>query len=243
MLKARVHSIETMGLVDGPGIRVVVFMQGCKLRCAYCHNPDTWDRNGGFEITVDELLQKVKRYKIYFNHSGGGVTLSGGDPLLQPEFVIEFFKRCKEEGIHTTLDTSGYGIGMYDEILRYTDLVLLDIKHIEDVEHKKLTGYDRHGFLEFLDAVKKNNTKLWIRHVVVPGITDTEDHIRALADYINTIPNVEKVELLPYHVHGVNKYAELGMKYRLEGVEPLSKERLEQLKGIMNTKLKDVQIK
>ncbi|CDF58456.1 pyruvate formate-lyase-activating protein [Thermobrachium celere] len=243
MVTARVHSIETMGLVDGPGIRVVVFMQGCKLRCAYCHNPDTWDQKGGFEISVEELIQKVKRYKIYFNHSGGGVTLSGGDPLLQPEFVIEFFKRCKEEGIHTTLDTSGYGIGMYDEILKYTDLVLLDIKHIDDIEHKKLTGYDRHGFFEFLDALKRNNTKMWIRHVVVPGITDGEEHIRALAQFIKTIPNVEKVELLPYHVHGVNKYQELGIKYRLEGVEPLSKERLEYLKNILSAELKDVLVK
>ncbi|TDT61007.1 pyruvate formate-lyase-activating protein [Fonticella tunisiensis] len=234
MEKARIHSIETMGLVDGPGVRVVVFMQGCKLRCAYCHNPDTWNLDGGYEITTGELLKKVKRYMPYFKNSGGGVTLSGGDPLLQPEFVAEFFRMCREEGIHTTLDTSGYGLGEYDEILKYTDLVLLDIKHIDEDEHKKLTGQGRHGFLEFLEALKRNNTKLWIRHVVVPGITDGEEHIRRLAEYINTIPNVEKVELLPYHTHGVNKYEKLNIKYRLEGVEPLSRERLEYLYEILN---------
>ncbi|MCX7903126.1 MAG: pyruvate formate-lyase-activating protein [Caloramator sp.] len=237
MLKARVHSIETMGLVDGPGIRVVVFMQGCKLRCAYCHNPDTWDLKGGQEMTVDELINKVKRYKIYFQRSKGGVTLSGGDPLLQPDFVIEFFKRCKQEGIHTALDTSGYGIGKYDEILKWTDLVLLDVKHIDDIEHKKLTGADRHGFFEFLNAIKRNGTKLWIRHVVVPGITDGEEHIKKLAKFINTIPNVERVELLPYHVHGVNKYKEMNLKYRLEDVPPLDKDRLEKLYKILNENL------
>lgn len=238
MEKARIHSIETMGLVDGPGIRVVVFLQGCKLRCAYCHNPDTWNMNGGEEISSEDLLKKVKRFKSYFKNSGGGVTVSGGDPLLQPEFLVEFFKMCREEGIHTTLDTSGYGFGEYDEILKYTDLVLLDIKHLEEEAHRSLTGQSRHGFLEFLEALKRNNTKLWIRHVVVPGLTDGEDHIRRLAEYINEIPNVEKVQLLPYHVHGVNKYETLNIKYRLEGVEPLERERLDYLNGIMDDILK-----
>jgi pyruvate formate lyase activating enzyme len=238
MAVARVHSIESTGLVDGPGIRVIIFLQGCKLRCAYCHNPDTWNLNGGKEMSSEELLAKVKRYKPYFKTSGGGVTLSGGDPLLQPEFVEEFFKLCKQEGIHTTLDTSGYGFGEYDGILKYTDLVLLDIKHIDEEEHRKLTGHGREGFLAFLEAVKRNNTKLWIRHVVVPKITDSDEHIRKLANYINTIPNVEKVELLPYHTHGVNKYAEMKIPYRLEGVEPLSRERLNELYDILNANLK-----
>lgn len=238
MTKARIHSIETMGLVDGPGVRVVVFMQGCKLRCAYCHNPDTWGLKGGQEITTEELLNKIKRYKAYFKNSGGGVTLSGGDPLLQPEFVSEFFKSCKEEGIHTALDTAGYGFGEYDEILKYTDLVLLDIKHIDETEHKKLTGKGRNGFLEFLAAVKRNRNKLWIRHVVVPGITDSDEHIKRVAEYINTIPNVEKVELLPYHTYGEDKYKDLNLSYRLEGTPPLSGNRLEELKDIMNSILK-----
>ncbi|SEF87260.1 pyruvate formate lyase activating enzyme [Caloramator fervidus] len=242
MITAKVHSIETMGLVDGPGIRVVVFMQGCRLRCLYCHNPDTWDLKGGFEVTVEELLNKVKRYKVYFQRSNGGVTLSGGEPLLQPDFVIEFFKRCKQEGIHTALDTSGYGIGKYDEILKWTDLVLLDIKHINDIEHKKLTGFNRHGFFEFLNSVKRNQNKLWIRHVVVPKITDGEDHIRKLARFINSIPNVERVELLPYHVHGVNKYESMNIEYRLKEVPPLDKERLEKLYSILNEELYDKKI-
>lgn len=226
-----------MGLVDGPGIRVVVFMQGCKLRCAYCHNPDTWGMNGGEETTPEELLKKVRRYKMYFKTSGGGVTLSGGDPLLQPEFAAEFFRLCKQEGIHTTLDTAGYGFGNYDEILKYTDLVLLDIKHLDDEEHRKLTGHDREGFLEFLKAIKRNKTKLWVRHVVVPGITDSEDHIIKLAEYINTIPNVEKTELLPYHTHGINKYKEMNIPYRLEKVPSLETEKLSYLCKILNENL------
>lgn len=237
MVTGRIHSIETMGLLDGPGIRVVVFMQGCRLRCAYCHNPDTWDIKGGFEITAEELLKKVRRYKVYFSKSGGGVTLSGGDPLMQPEFVAEFFKLCRGEGIHTTLDTSGYGLGDYDEVLKYTDLILLDIKHIEDAAHRELTGLGREGFLEFLEAVKANGNKMWIRHVVVPGITNSKEHIKKLAEFINTIPNVERVELLPYHVHGVDKYKELNIKYRLEGVDPLSKEELEELYKVLNNNL------
>lgn len=238
MVNGRIHSIETLGLVDGPGIRVVVFMQGCKLRCAYCHNPDTWNINGGQEITTEELIKKVKRYKSYFSTSGGGVTLSGGDPLLQPEFTAEFFKRCKEEGIHTVLDTSGYGFGEYDEILKYTDLVMLDIKHIEESAHKTLTGQGRHGFFEFLDAVKSNNTKLWIRHVVVPGITDSKEHIKKLAEYINTIQNVEKVELLPYHTYGVDKYKAMNLIYRLDGVSSMSSDRMKELNEVLRSNLK-----
>lgn len=238
MVNGRIHSIETLGLVDGPGIRVVVFMQGCKLRCAYCHNPDTWNTTGGQEITTVELIKKVKRYKAYFKNSGGGVTLSGGDPLLQPEFAADFFRRCKEEGIHTALDTSGYGLGEYDEILKYTDLVILDIKHIEENGHKSLTGQGRHGFFQFLDAVKENNKKLWIRHVVVPGITDTREHIIKLAEYINTIPNVEKVELLPYHTYGVDKYRAMNIPYRLEGTPPMDPEKMKELNGVLQANLK-----
>ena len=229
MTVGRIHSIETLGLVDGPGIRVVVFMQGCMLRCAYCHNPDTWNKNGGTEITAEELLNKVKRYKGYFKSSGGGVTLSGGDPLIQSEFVAEFFKMCREEGINTALDTSGYGYGDYDEVLKYTDLILLDIKHVEESRHKQITGKGREGFLKFLSAAQKNNNKIWIRHVVVPGLTDSEDNIRRLGKYINTISNVEKVQLLPYHTQGVDKYKDLNIPYRLEGVPALEREKLDKL--------------
>lgn len=237
MINGRIHSIETLGLVDGPGIRVVIFMQGCKLRCAYCHNPDTWNTGGGQEITTVELVSRVKRYRSYFKTSGGGVTLSGGDPLLQPEFAAEFFKSCKEAGIHTALDTSGYGLGQYDEILKYTDLVILDIKHIEERAHKSLTGQGKHGFFEFLDAVERNNKKLWIRHVVVPGITDSKEHIKRLAEYINKIPNVEKVELLPYHTYGVDKYKGMNIPYRLEGTPPMDSESMKELNEILDANL------
>ncbi|MGL4451634.1 MAG: pyruvate formate-lyase-activating protein [Sarcina sp.] len=230
MIKGRVHSIETMGLVDGPGIRFVIFMQGCAIRCAYCHNPDTWTMNGGEEYTPSELVAKIRRYKTYFASSGGGVTFSGGDPLLQADFLIETLKLCKEEGIHTTLDTAGVGVGRYDEILKYTDLVLFDIKHIDKEKYKNLVGKDMGESMKFLEACQKNETKLWVRHVVVPGITDSREHLKEVKNFIDTLKNVEKVELLPYHVLGVNKYETMGIKYKLEGLEPMDKELLEEMK-------------
>ena len=230
MVKGRIHSIETMGLVDGPGIRFVAFMQGCAIRCAYCHNPDTWAMNGGDEYTPSELVAKIRRYKTYFQASGGGVTFSGGDPLLQPEFLIETLNLCKQEGIHTTFDTAGVGLGDYDEILKYTDLVLFDIKHIDREKYKDLVGRDMDESIKFLEACQKHGTKLWVRHVVVPGITDSREHLKKVKEFIDTLENVEKIELLPYHVLGVNKYQTMGMKYKLEGVEPMDKELLEEMK-------------
>lgn len=238
-MTGRIHSIESMGLVDGPGIRTVVFFQGCALRCAYCHNPDTWNTQEGTETTAEELLKKIVRYRPYFERSGGGVTFSGGDPLLQPDFLIEILRLCKENGIHTTLDTSGYGLGKYDEILKYTDLVLLDIKHINDIGYKNLTGRDMHGFNAFLQATQKNGTKLWIRHVVVPGITDGEEHIIQLANIIKQINNVEKVELLPYHTLGLSKYENLGISYKLSGIEPMNKDKLDGLNKLLNENLQN----
>ena len=223
MIKGRIHSIESMGLVDGPGIRVVVFFQGCALRCKYCHNPDTWAPNLGDEYTAEELVSKIKRFKPYFERSGGGVTFSGGDPLKQPEFLLEVLKLCKEEGISTCLDTAGYGLGDFDEILKYTDLVLYDVKDITREGYKNVTLMEIDETLNFLEAMKRNNTKMWIRHVVVPGLTDGEEHIKALNEYIKTIPNVEKVELLPYHLLGVNKYESMKLKYPLEGVDAMDK--------------------
>ena len=224
MVKGRVHSIETMGLVDGPGVRVVVFLQGCALRCKFCHNPDTWCASGGEEYTPEDLVKKIERFKTYFASSGGGVTFSGGDPLRQPEFLLEALKLCKNKGINTCLDTSGYGFGDYDEILKYTDLVLFDVKHFTKDGYKNITGMEIDESLKFLEAMKKNNTKMWIRHVVVPGLTDEEEHLKKLKEFIDTVPNVEKVELLPYHVLGVNKYEVLGMNYPLDGVEAMDKE-------------------
>lgn len=233
----RIHSIESMGLVDGPGIRTVVFFQGCALRCTYCHNPDTWSTNGGTEISTEELLKKILRFKPYFERSGGGVTFSGGDPLLQPDFLIEILKLCRDNNIHTTIDTSGYGIGKYDEILKYTDLVLLDIKHVDDLGCKSLTGKTMHGFYEFLDALQKSETKLWIRHVIVPSITDSVDHIKKLSAIIKNIKNVEKIELLPYHTLGISKYETLGIPYRLKDIEPMEKEEIKELYDILMKEL------
>lgn len=224
MVKGNIHSIESMGLVDGPGIRVVVFFQGCGLRCKYCHNPDTWGMSGGKEYTPEELVKKIERFKTYFASSGGGVTFSGGDPLRQPEFLLEVLKLCKSKGINTCIDTSGYGFGDYDEILKYTDLVLFDIKDFSKEGYKNITQLEIDESLKFLDAMKKNNTKMWIRHVVVPGLTDGEEHLRELKKYIDKIPNVEKIELLPYHLLGVNKYEGLGIKYPLENIKAMDKE-------------------
>ncbi|WP_027633828.1 pyruvate formate-lyase-activating protein [Clostridium hydrogeniformans] len=223
-MKGRIHSIESMGLVDGPGIRTVIFLQGCAIRCAYCHNPDTWKCQGGTEYTPKEIYEKILKYKPYFSRSGGGVTFSGGDPLLQPEFLIEVLKLCKNSGIHTTLDTAGFGLGNYEDILEYVDLVLFDIKHVSDEGYKSLVGRDGEEARNFLKACRKTSTKLWIRHVVVPGITDGEEHMEALANIIKDIENVEKIELLPYHTMGINKYDSIGLKYRLQGIEDMDRD-------------------
>lgn len=229
MVKGRIHSIESMGLVDGPGIRVVVFMQGCALRCQYCHNPDTWTDNGAQEMTPEELVKKISRFKSYFERSGGGVTFSGGDPLRQPEFLKEALRLCKEAGIHTTIDTAGVGFGNYEEVLQYVDLVLYDVKHLTEEGYKDMTGIAIDESLKFLEACRKLNTKLWIRQVVVPGKTDSEEYILKLKEFIDSLSNVEKVELLPYHLLGVNKYETLGIKYRLDGVPAMDKEKCKEL--------------
>ena len=214
MLKGRIHSIETMGLVDGPGIRVVVFMQGCALRCQYCHNPDTWSDKGedNLELTPEELVNRIR----------------------QPEFLKECLKLCKEKGIHTTLDTSGVGAGNYEEILKYTDLVLFDVKHLTAEGYKYMTGINIDESLKFLEACKKCDTKLWIRQVVVPGLTDNEEYITELGKFIKTLNNVEKVELLPYHLLGVNKYETMGIKYRLEGTPAMDKEKCKELYKLLD---------
>lgn len=229
-----------MGLVDGPGVRTVVFLQGCKLRCAYCHNPDTWGTEGGIEMTADELMKKILRFKPYFERSGGGVTFSGGDPLLQPDFLLEMLKLCKEKGIHTTIDTAGYGFSeYYDEILKYTDLVLIDIKHVDEIGYRSLAGSSKKGLDEFLQALDRSNAKVWVRHVVVPGITDSKEHIEKLQEIIKGISNVEKIELLPYHTLGIHKYEKLGIPYRLKDVEPMDKKETKELEKILNKSIKN----
>ncbi|NFG25496.1 pyruvate formate lyase-activating protein [Clostridium botulinum] len=236
MVKGRIHSIETMGLVDGPGIRVVVFFQGCSLRCKYCHNPDTWTYDGGEEYTPEALVKKIERYKTYFKSSNGGVTFSGGEPLRQPEFLLEVLKLCKEKGINTCLDTSGFGLGEYDEILKYVDLVLFDIKHYDKDGYKNVTYMDIDESLKFLEVVQDSKIPIWIRHVVVPGLTDGEEHIRNLKKYISNINGVEKVELLPYHLLGKNKYDVLKFKYPLEGVPAMDKEITKKYQRIIDDK-------
>ncbi|WP_251861081.1 pyruvate formate-lyase-activating protein [Clostridium sp. Marseille-Q2269] len=228
----KIHSIETMGLVDGPGIRVIIFFQGCQLRCVYCHNPDTWRLNGGIEISSDEVIKKVSRYKPYFKQTGG-ITCSGGEPLMQPDFLLEVLKKSKSEGIHIALDTSGVGIGNYEEILKYVDLVILDIKHIDEKKYFDICGKNMEEFNKFRSIVNKLNKKLWLRHVVVPGINDTIEHIYKFKDYTNTFNNVEKIELLPYHTLGVNKYESMGINYKLKNVKPLSNDKIEELRKLL----------
>ena len=205
---AKVHSIESFGTVDGPGIRFVLFLQGCHLECKYCHNRDTWDINGGEYKSVDDIVEKVKEYKNYIIPSGGGVTVTGGEPLLQVKFLIEFFERLKKEGINTCIDTSGMVALTEDikEVLKMTDLVLLDIKHIDDEKCKDLVGKSNKLELEFAKYLSDNNIRMWIRQVLIPGYTDDEKDLIKLKEFINTLHTVEKVQVLPYHSMGKYKW-------------------------------------
>lgn len=232
---AKVHSIESFGTVDGPGIRFVLFLQGCSLKCKYCHNRDTWDPTLGEEKTLDEIIEKVKRYKTYMTLSGGGVTVTGGEPLLQVKFLIEFFKKLKEEGINTCIDTSGMFNITDDikEVLKYTDLVLLDIKHIDDEKCKKLVGASNKKELEFARYLSDNNHKMWIRQVLVPGYTDDENDLLKLKDFLNTLKTVEKVQILKYHSMGKYKWEKMGLKYELDGVRDATIEDEERAKKIL----------
>ncbi|MCD8508772.1 MAG: pyruvate formate lyase-activating protein [Bacillus sp. (in: Bacteria)] len=241
-MEGRIHSVETSGMVDGPGIRYVIFMQGCLLRCQYCHNPDSWDREAGKVVTVESLINDIKKYLPYMKRSNGGVTVSGGEPLLHGEFLTELFKECKKLGIHTTVDSSG---GCYSnnpifqaklkELFKVTDLILVDLKQIDDKKHRHLTGVSNKHILEFARLLSNEKIPVWIRHVFVPGVTDDEEDLRNLATFIQSLDNVEKVELLPYHQMGVYKWKELGLNYPLEGVKSPTEEeiqRAEELLGI-----------
>lgn len=228
----RIHSIETMGALDGPGIRTIVYFQGCYLRCLYCHNPDTWNLQGGYEIGVKELVDKVEKYKPYYTNKGG-VTFSGGEPLVQHEFLLECLKECKKRNIHTTLDTSGVGSGNYDEILKYTDLVILDIKHESPEGYEKITGLDMKEYQAFKQAIKRKKQLVWLKHVVVPGLTDDIEHIRKLKKEIFSFDNIEKIELLPYHTMGITKYEALNMNYRLQGVPEMDREKIKELQNML----------
>ena len=222
----RYHNITKDDMLNGDGLRVVLWVAGCSHCCKECQNPITWDPNGG--ILFDQAAKKEIFDQLDQSYISG-ITFSGGDPLKQPEFLKETLKLCKEAGIHTTLDTAGVGFGDYEEILKYTDLVLYDVKHLTREGYKDMTGIEIDETQKFLEACKKMGTKMWIRQVVVPGKTDSEEYIRELGKFVKTLNNVEKVELLPYHLLGVNKYETLGIKYRLEGLEAMDKEACKEL--------------
>lgn len=232
---ARIHSFESFGTVDGPGIRFVLFMQGCHLRCKYCHNRDTWDCNSGTIYTIEEVLSKILRYKNYILPSGGGVTATGGEPLLQFPFLITLFKKLKQEGIPTAIDTSGM-VDITDgiqELISLTDLFLLDIKHIDSKKSKELVGFSNEKELAFAKYLSDHQKKMWIRQVLIPGYTDSEEDLLRLKEFVSTLETVEKIEILPYHSMGEFKWKNLGYTYELEGVPDATTEDVVRAKKIL----------
>lgn len=234
-LTGKIHSIETFGTVDGPGIRYVIFLQGCHLRCKYCHNRDTWDTTVGKPKKVSELVQDIQKYSDYIKFSKGGVTVTGGEPLLQPKFLIALFTELKKLGYHTALDTSGMFplTPEVKQVLSLTDLVLLDIKHIDDEKCKDLVGFSNKLELEFANYLSENGIKMWIRQVIIPGITDDENDLIRLKEFLQTLKTVEKIELNPYHTLGVYKWEDLGLEYPLKGVRQANTEDIERAKRIL----------
>ena len=228
-----INKIESMGLVDGPGIRTVIFMQGCPLRCIFCHNPETWKLNVGEEYTPSDLVNKILRFKPYYGIDGG-ITFSGGEPLIQTEFLIETCKLLKEENINICLDTSGVGCTNYD-ILNYIDLVILDIKHITSLGYKDITGQKQDDLNNFLKEVVKRDKKIWLRQVIIPGINDNIEYIKELKEYTKNIPNVEKKELLPYHTMAISKYEKLKLPYKLKSTNAMDKVKCMELEKIWNS--------
>ncbi|MDE7098291.1 MAG: pyruvate formate lyase-activating protein [Ruminococcus sp.] len=240
-MKGYIHSTESFGTVDGPGVRFVVFFQGCPIRCKYCHNPDTWDFQKGREVSADELIREYDSYKEFLK--SGGITATGGEPLAQPDFLAELFSLAKEKGVHTCLDTSGAvynpeNHGKIDSVLEYTDLVMLDIKHIDSEKHRKLTGAGNENILAFAEHLKELNIPLWIRHVAVPDITDSEGDLFRLGEFISRLKNLKALDVLPYHDMARIKYAELGMEYPLPDTPPMSKEGAIRAKDIIMSGIK-----
>ena len=240
-VKGYIHSTESFGSVDGPGVRFIIFVSGCPMRCQFCHNPDTWKMQDGELKTTDELLKTALRYKSYWKDKGG-ITVSGGEPLMQMDFLIDLFKKAKEQGVHTNIDTSGAVFtkeepffGKLQELLKYTDMLMLDIKHIDDEQHKILTGQTNKNILDMAEYLSETGKPVWIRHVLVPERSDKDEYLHRLHDFIETLDNVEKVEVLPYHTLGVYKWKELGIPYQLEGIDPPSKERVENANRILET--------
>lgn len=231
-IKGYIHSTESFGAADGPGVRFIIFMQGCPMRCAYCHNPDTRDLDRGTEVGATELIRRALRYKSYWG-ANGGITVSGGEPLMQLDFVTELFKAAKECGINTALDTSGAPFtreepffGRFNVLLEYTDLVILDIKEIDPERHKTLTGFGNGNILDMARYLSDIGKPVWIRHVLVPGYTDFDEDLDALGGFIKSLSNVERCEVLPYHTLGIHKWESMGLKYPLAGVKPPTADRI-----------------
>ena len=239
MRTGNIHSIETFGSVDGPGVRFLIFFQGCPMCCRYCHNADTRRADGGTPMSAAELLDRAERYRSYWGGEGG-ITVSGGEPLFQIDFLLELMKEAKRRGINTCVDTSGQPFSREEpffsrfcELLGYVDLFLVDIKHIDPSEHRKLTGHDNANILDMLSFLSEKHKPVWIRHVLVPGITDDDVYLRRTREFIETLGNVEKIEVLPYHSMGAYKWKELGIPYTLEGVEPPAEERVRNAERIL----------
>lgn len=236
MLKGKIHSIESFGTLDGPGIRFIIFMQGCHLKCKFCHNRDTWDIDAGTDYSVDELITEIEKCKTYMDSSGGGVTITGGEPLLQTNFLIELFAELKKLDIHTCIDTSA-GLPITDEIkklLELTDLVLLDIKHIDDLKCIELTGTSNKYDLDLARYLSDNNISCWIKYVLIPTITDDEQDLKNLKKFIDTLKNVKKIAINPYHSMGRYKWEKLGFEYPLDGIRDATSDDVSRAKQIMN---------
>lgn len=238
-ITGKIHSCESFGAADGPGVRYIVFLQGCKMRCKYCHNPDTWNLSGGEEKTADELIQSALKFKKYWGDKGG-ITISGGEPLLQIDFLIDLLKKAKEEGIHTTIDTAGNPFtreepffAKFEELMKYTDLLLLDLKEINPKRHKELTGFENSNILEMAKYLSEIGKPVWIRHVLVPENSDFDEDLTALGDFIGSLSNVEKVEILPYHTLGKFKWDNLGIAYQLEGINSPEQERIKNAQQLL----------
>lgn len=239
MQKGFVHSIESFGSVDGPGIRFLIFMQGCPMRCLFCHNPDSWKTGVGETWTADELLDRAERFRSYWGDKGG-ITVSGGEALMQIDFLLELFEKAHKRGITTCLDTSaqmftrkGTWFDKFERLMAATDTVLLDIKHIDDAEHRKLTKHSNQSILDCARYLSEIHKPVWIRHVLIPGITDKDEYLLRLRDFLSTLRNVERIDVLPYHTLGIYKYQKLGIDYPLDGVEPPTRERIEHANAIL----------
>lgn len=244
-MQGKIHSIESFGTVDGPGTRFVVFLQGCPMRCAYCHNPDTWPANAGKTMTAAEIFAQYQRNRSFYKD--GGITVTGGEPLLQPDFLIDLFRIAKEKNVHTCLDTSGITFNRnnrerlekLNSLLNLTDLIMLDIKHINPIKHKDLTKQDNTNILDFAAYLNEKKADTWIRHVIVPGYTDDTESLYQLGCFIGQFTNIKALDILPYHTLGLSKYEQLGIPYPLEGTPQMDPEKIPELKQIILSGIKD----